>query len=156
MLAAREAAHPRVKPQNIVFLGSAFKAAQIGVSVSDGGFLESHAVEEIQDERAYARVLAGHLYRGDVVGLFYGRMEFGPRALGHRSLLASATDRRVNESLNRRLHRTEFMPFAPVTLRQHASDAYIGWDEADMSRFDQFDYSARLPKKLGLASAANI
>ncbi|CAK0831151.1 unnamed protein product, partial [Prorocentrum cordatum] len=44
-------------------------------------------------------------------------MEFGPRALGHRSLLSRATDPGVGAALNSRLRRTEFMPFAPATLR---------------------------------------
>ena len=62
-----------------------------------------------------------------VVGWFQGRMEFGPRALGHRSILYHPFDRDVNDWLNKRLRRTEFMPFAPATIEELASECYIGW-----------------------------
>lgn len=67
------------------------------------------------------------LRAGKVVGWFEGRMEFGPRALGGRSILFPARDRTANDWLNKRLHRTEFMPFAPVTPEELAHDCYIGW-----------------------------
>jgi carbamoyltransferase len=47
-------------------------------------------------------------------------MEFGPRALGNRSMLARPTDARINDWLNQRLDRSEFMPFAPSVLEEHA------------------------------------
>jgi carbamoyltransferase len=56
-----------------------------------------------------------------VVGWFQGRMEFGPRALGNRSMLARPTDAEINRTLNARLARTEFMPFAPSVLEEHAA-----------------------------------
>ncbi|MGE3067401.1 MAG: carbamoyltransferase C-terminal domain-containing protein [Hyphomicrobiaceae bacterium] len=52
--------------------------------------------------------------------IFTQRMEFGPRALGARSIIASPTDARINDSLNERLQRSEFMPFAPVVLEEDA------------------------------------
>ncbi|MSO88901.1 MAG: hypothetical protein EXQ89_02860 [Rhodospirillaceae bacterium] len=54
------------------------------------------------------------LAQGRIVAIFAGRMEYGPRALGARSILASPVERSINDSLNLRLKRTEFMPFAPV------------------------------------------
>jgi carbamoyltransferase len=59
-----------------------------------------------------------------IVWRFDGRMEFGPRALGNRSILFHTGDPAVNDWLNKLLHRTEFMPFAPVTLAEHASDCF--------------------------------
>ena len=64
------------------------------------------------------------LSENKVVGLFQGRMEYGPRALGNRSILYPATDKSVNDWLNKQLNRTEFMPFAPVTLAERATDCY--------------------------------
>jgi len=69
---------------------------------------------------------------GAVVGLFQGRMEYGPRALGNRSILARATDVGINDDLNRRLSRSEFMPFAPVTLAEHAADCYVDWTPREL------------------------
>jgi carbamoyltransferase len=65
--------------------------------------------------------VAKKLASGEVVAVSRGRMEYGPRALGNRSILASATAKEINDSLNRRLKRTEFMPFAPVVRDVDAS-----------------------------------
>ena len=66
------------------------------------------------------KYLAKKLDQGYVVACFQGRMEFGPRALGNRSILVNACDKTVNEWLNKKLKRTEFMPFAPITINKHA------------------------------------
>lgn len=69
--------------------------------------------------------MAKLLAQGKVVGRFAGRMEFGPRALGNRSILASAHDKSINQWLNQKMKRTEFMPFAPSTLAEYADRYYI-------------------------------
>jgi carbamoyltransferase len=51
-------------------------------------------------------------------------MEYGPRALGNRSILADPTDTTINDWLNKRLKRTEFMPFAPSSLDSAAPSYY--------------------------------
>ena len=61
------------------------------------------------------------------VGLFRGRMEFGPRALCNRSILYHAKDASVNQWLNHQLNRSEFMPFAPVTTAELAPRCFVGW-----------------------------
>ncbi len=63
-----------------------------------------------------ARAAAEHLARGLFVGLVEGRMEYGPRALCHRTILAAPDAPGVKDALNERLQRTEFMPFAPIVL----------------------------------------
>lgn len=68
----------------------------------------------------YAREVAKLLAEEKVVARFEGAMEYGPRALGNRSILYSATKPEVNKWLNRQLNRTEFMPFAPVLRAQDA------------------------------------
>src|SRR5262249_6724111 len=55
--------------------------------------------------------VAERLAAGKIVARFDGRMEYGPRALGNRSILYAATDASVNTWLNHQLKRTEFMPF---------------------------------------------
>jgi carbamoyltransferase len=64
------------------------------------------------------------LAAGKVVARFDGRMEYGPRALGHRSILYHAKEPEVNQWLNQRLGRVEFMPFAPATLYEHREACY--------------------------------
>jgi len=66
-----------------------------------------------------------------VVGFFQGRMEFGPRALGSRSILFHTKDKSANDWLNKRLRRTEFMPFAPVTIDKLANKCFVGWKKND-------------------------
>jgi len=61
------------------------------------------------------------LTRGLAGAIYEGRMEFGPRALGARSILASPADADINRRMNARLQRTEFMPFAPYVLAEDAS-----------------------------------
>ncbi len=72
-----------------------------------------------------------------VVARFTGRMEYGPRALGHRSILFHSADPSVNTWLNERLERSEFMPFGPATLREHAAACYENYGEgvAHAARF---------------------
>ncbi len=66
-----------------------------------------------------------------VIARFHGRMEYGPRALGNRSILYPARDPEVNQWLNHRLGRTEFMPFAPVTLYEDRRQCYLNIDGAE-------------------------
>lgn len=65
-----------------------------------------------------------------VVARFNGAMEYGPRALGDRSILYSPHDRSVNDWLNKKLKRTEFMPFAPATLEEYARQCYLNINPA--------------------------
>ena len=69
-------------------------------------------------------LVAKKLHEGKVIALFNGKMEFGPRSLGNRSILSRATDPNINQSLNNKLKRTEFMPFAPITLAEKFNEMY--------------------------------
>ena len=77
------------------------------------------------------RTMAALLADGELIARFHGAMEFGPRALCHRSILYQPTDPSVNKWLNEQLHRTEFMPFAPVTLEEEASNLYKNFSGAE-------------------------
>jgi carbamoyltransferase len=69
--------------------------------------------------------LATDLIRAGKVGAIYvGRMEYGPRALGSRSIIASPHDHAINDNLNKRLERSEFMPFAPYILDEDAARVF--------------------------------
>jgi carbamoyltransferase len=71
-----------------------------------------------------AAVAADLIASGKVGAAFLGRMEFGPRALGARSILASPADVRANDLLNRRLDRSDFMPFASCVLEEDAERVF--------------------------------
>ncbi len=74
------------------------------------------------------KFIAKQLHKGSVVACFQGRMEFGPRALGNRSILVSACNKAVNDWLNKKLKRTEFMPFAPITIKKYLDRMYKNLD----------------------------
>lgn len=77
--------------------------------------------------------IAKLIHAGKVVARFNGRMEYGPRALGNRSILYHATEPEVNQWLNQRLGRTEFMPFAPATLFEERHRCYDNIDGAEQA-----------------------
>jgi len=76
-------------------------------------------------------VIAKLIAEGNVIARFHGGMELGPRALGNRSILYHTTDPKVNKWLNERLQRTEFMPFAPVTMEEYADECYENFKGAE-------------------------
>ena len=82
--------------------------------------------------------IAEMIHNDVIVGRFYGGMEYGPRSLGNRSILAKTTDRTINDWLNKRLNRTEFMPFAPIIYDKMANDVLIGYDKSTTKYASEF------------------
>lgn len=78
----------------------------------------------VRDSRDNVGKAVDALVAGKVVAIYTGRMEYGPRALGNRSILASPVAREINDSINKRLDRSEFMPFAPAVLEKHAAEIF--------------------------------
>ena len=112
-----------------VYLGPEPETEDIAVAARAAG------LDAVTDNDVHARI-AELLHEGHVVARYVGRMEYGPRALGHRSILYRTDEPDVNRWLNQRLQRTEFMPFAPATLAEHADRCYLGLDGArDAARF---------------------
>lgn len=72
--------------------------------------------------------IAQRLAEGQIVGLAWGRMEYGPRALGRRSIVAPAHDPAIAERLNGMLQRNDFMPFAPVIPDYIAGEVLQGYN----------------------------
>jgi len=114
-------------PIKDVYLGPDLADDEIDQSLEAAG-LEPETLEEPLHE-AIARLLAD----GYVVARAAGRMEYGPRALGHRSILYQPADRKVNDWLNQNLKRTEFMPFAPATLYEERHRCFENVDGAEHS-----------------------
>jgi carbamoyltransferase len=101
-----------------LFWGDGWSEAQFRAEIEATPGIHS---ERLDDP---AEAIAAALTRKQVVGIFQGRMEFGPRALGHRSILAEPTDATMMDWLNKRLARTEFMPFAPIILEEAAAQYF--------------------------------
>ena len=81
--------------------------------------------------RKLAEQVAEALVKGKTVARVSGRMEWGPRALGNRTVMFRPDDPSVNDWLNKKLGRTEFMPFAPVTLWEERERCYKGLKGAE-------------------------
>lgn len=108
--------------------GDAMSGAFLGPSFGPDevrSWLEQNEIEHRvidDDEQRYDEV-ALRIAEGDVVGWFCGRMEFGPRALGHRSILADARSATVQGRINSMVkERASFRPFAPAVLADRASE----------------------------------
>jgi carbamoyltransferase len=90
--------------------------------------VEHCTVRRMDDEGKLIQVVAKIIEEGLVTGWFQGRMEWGPRALGNRSILADPRRADMKEILNLKIKRREsFRPFAPSVLREHVAD----WFETD-------------------------
>jgi carbamoyltransferase len=85
-----------------------------------------------------APVVGGLLAEGNIIGWFQGRMEFGPRSLGARSILANPTDPGMKDKINEKIkHRELFRPFAPSVLRE-AANTYFDFDGRTADRESPF------------------
>jgi carbamoyltransferase len=114
---------PRVAPWTHAYLGPQFSDAEIARFLEEAGA----TYETLPDGELAART-AKLLSEGNVIGWFQGRMEFGPRALGGRSILADPRDPKMRDTLNMKIKfREGFRPFAPSVLLDKASE----WFEID-------------------------
>ena len=105
------------------YLGPAFSQPEIEARLTKCG-----ARFELLDETALVTTCAEDLDQGKALGWFQGRMEFGPRALGNRSILGDPRSPTMQKMLNLKVkYRESFRPFAPSVLRERTSD----WFEID-------------------------
>lgn len=128
LLGALELGDPRPAPMTTAALGLPIDAAETRALADALGL----SVRTLADP---ARDVAALLDGGDVLAFCSGRFEWGPRALGQRSILASPRDPEVRDKLNRAVkHREPFRPFAPAVLAS-ASAAYFDPPVSDMTPF---------------------
>jgi carbamoyltransferase len=105
------------------YLGPSFAQEECEAQLRDAG-----ASFRVLDDVAMIEACARDLSEGKAVGWFQGRMEFGPRALGARSILGDARSPTMQSILNLKVkHRESFRPFAPSVLRERVAD----WFELD-------------------------
>ncbi|VUX46359.1 Carbamoyltransferase [Candidatus Defluviicoccus seviourii] len=125
LLAARAAGAERCRPITHGFWGTSYDNDACGTVLE--GERETLAEQDckvslVADEEGLISRTVDHLIQGHVVGWFHGRMEWGPRALGARSILADPRRADMKDILNQKIKRREsFRPFAPSVLREHVS-----------------------------------
>jgi carbamoyltransferase len=105
-----------------VYLGPEFDFLQINKVIKQFNLKSTY----INNEKKLIDFVSNLLIKQKVIAWFQGRMEWGPRALGNRSILAAATKREMMDIINSKVkHREMFRPFAPVILREKTQDYFI-------------------------------
>ena len=111
---------PRGFVMEHAYTGPEYTDEEIETAIASAGV----EAERLDDDALFSTV-AERIAAGDVVGWFQGRMEFGPRALGHRSIVADPRSDAMKDVLNARIkHREPFRPFAPSMLAERVGDWY--------------------------------
>lgn len=110
------------------FLGPRFSETQIREFLDERGVVYHYR----QDEEELCNEVAGYIADEKVVGWMQGRMEFGPRALGGRSILGDARSTTMQSTMNRKIKfRESFRPFAPSVLQSRVTDYFDFPSDAD-------------------------
>jgi carbamoyltransferase len=109
---------PDFKPFKLdnMFMGTSYTDAEVG--------------EDYWDQNKFSREIftpelaAKYLAEGKIMGMFNGRYEHGPRALGNRSIIGEVTNPDTYDKINNKLQRNDFMPFAPAVMEEHADTIF--------------------------------
>ncbi len=106
------------------YLGRRYTDEEVAQAIQSAGARLTSSRRRLDDAAAAA---AERIAEGRVIGWFQGGSEFGPRALGNRSILADPRDPRMQDHVNDRVkHRQGFRPFAPAVLAEHAHEFFTG------------------------------
>ena len=142
-----DGAAPRTRPtardgMSGCYLGPSYDAARIQADLDRVGA----KYDVVADDKLFD-VIGKDLADGRIVGWFQGRMEFGPRSLGSRSILADARSPAMQRVLNLKIkYRESFRPFAPAVLREDVTDYFdLDCDSPYMLLVDQVKESIRKP-----------
>lgn len=113
--------NPRCFTMDHAFWGPSFESDEIRVALDRAGA----EYETIENEDELLEQTARMIADGKVVAWFQGRLEFGPRALGARSLLADPRSEKMKDVINAKVKfREAFRPFAPAVLKEHAHEYF--------------------------------
>ena len=117
--------HPRVAPVYSAYTGAKYTNDEIEA------MLQAKGIEYTRyDDETLYDIVTDQLIAPGVVGWFSGRAEFGPRALGGRSILADPRNNQAKELLNLKIKRREsFRPFAPSILKEYVGEYFTKTDE---------------------------
>ena len=137
------------KPRSFVmehaYWGPGYSREKVRSAIDASGIVQSgYSVTELPEEELVRRA-AATIADGKIVGWFQGRSEWGPRALGNRSIVADPRRPEMKEILNRRIkHREIFRPFAPSILAASVADYF---EKSHPSPFMTLAYSVRAEKR---------
>lgn len=117
-----------------VFLGIGYSQKEMDEHIDKNLFIE---------EPYTPNTVAKYLAQGKVVGTFQNRSEFGPRALGARSIMVEPTKKETHEYINKKLDRHEVMPFAPIVMSEYISDICYAYKSLRSAEFMTLCYTVK-------------
>lgn len=142
--------HPRTFQMTHVYWGPEYSTDEMRKTLMARGL---HFLE-IADPEVLARETARRLVEEKVVGWFQGRMEFGPRALGNRSIVVDPRRPEMRDLLNARIkHREPFRPFAPSILAEAVGEYF---EETYPSPFMAMTYKVKHEKRLIIPAVTHV
>lgn len=145
---------PRSFKMEHAFWGPEFEASEMRSAVASQRFgAEEVRIVEL-DEGSLLRATAERIANGKIVGWFQGRAEWGPRALGNRSILADPRRAEMKDVLNQRIkHREIFRPFAPSILEESVGEYF---EQTHPSPFMTFAYPVRRSKRATIPAPTHV
>lgn len=145
---------PRSFAMDHAFWGPGFESAGIGSAVASRGFSAGDVQVTELEQEPLLQATARHISQGKVVGWFQGRAEWGPRALGNRSILADPRHAGMKDTLNRRIkHREIFRPFAPSIPEESVGEYF---EQTHPSPFMTFAYPVRESKRTVIPAPTHV
>jgi carbamoyltransferase len=145
---------PREFTMDHAYWGPEFSREEIRQAVDQFGSAEDGVCVQKLEEQALLEATACHIAAGKIVGWFQGATEWGPRALGNRSILADPRRAEMKEILNRRIkHREMFRPFAPSITEEAAGEFF---EQSHPSPFMTFAYAVRPEKRAIIPAPTHV
>jgi carbamoyltransferase len=147
-------AQPRRFVMDHSYWGPGFDEAQLREAIEEKGVREKgFRIRRLEEPQLLAET-ASLLAAGVILGWFHGRLEWGPRALGNRSILADPRRADMKDILNRRIkHREPFRPFAPSILEEAVSEYF---DAPGLSPFMQMAFPVRPEKRNEIPAPTHV
>ena len=109
------------------YLGKEFSESQIRVILEKDYFKKKLVYNHFESDDELFKTASRYISEGKVIGWFQDKMEFGPRALGNRSILADPRNPNMKDIINKKIKRREsYRPFAPSVLEEHQSEWFEG------------------------------
>jgi len=145
--------HPRSFVMEHAYWGPQFTPEAIRLAMESSGISDSCSIRRLADEEL-VRLTATHIAAGKIVGWFQGRAEWGPRALGNRSILVDPRRAEMKDVLNQRIkHREPFRPFAPSILEEATAQYF---ERSHPSPFMNLAYSVRPEKRATIPAPTHV
>ena len=145
--------HPREFVMEHAYWGPQYSKEEMRAAVAQAGSADATETLEL-DEPALVAATARHIADGKIVGWFQGAAEWGPRALGNRSILADPRRSEMKDILNRRIkHREPFRPFAPSIVEEATGEFF---EKSHPSPFMTFAYPVRPEKRAAIPAPTHV